>query len=329
MPIAASWDFKVEEPPLLPPSPPQPKDWGHTYVSITGNAGQGEEIPLTGFQGRHWPAIFMQAGASGLDMPPIEIHSDVSPNLDGSSYRGARVAAREIMIPVYLYGIDRYTLRELKRNLIRALNPRNGPCILKVQESGQTPRYLTCYYKGGAEGNEGADSSGFRWMKYGLQLTAMDPYYWSDDFHVAEWTFGRGAPFLEGTAPIFPLKLTEGLVSNDAFPVLNPGDVDSWPVWEIRGPVRAFKFTRNGSSFGVTSSTTTDLIPGGQTLRVDTRPGFKTLRLDDGSNFWPKLDASPALWALPPGRSTIGIHLAPGGSNATLKMTIQPRYETY
>ncbi|QLE71113.1 phage tail family protein [Streptomyces rectiverticillatus] len=329
MPIAASWDFKVEDPPSLPPNPPQLKDWGHTYVSITGNAGQGEEIPLTGFQGRHWPAIFMQAGATGLDMPPFEIHSDVSPNLDGSSFRDARVAAREIMIPVYLYGVDRYTLRELKRNLIRALNPRNGACVLKIQEAGQPPRYLTCYYKGGAEGNEGADSAGFRWMRYGIQLTAMDPYYWTDDFHVAEWVFGRGSPFLGSATPIFPLKLSEGLVSSDAFPVLNPGDTDAWPVWEIRGPVRAFKFTHATRSFGITSEPTSDLIPGGRTLTIDTRPGVKTLRLDDGTNFWPKLDANPALWPLPFGRSTIGIHMVPGGSNAKLKMTIRPRYETY
>ncbi|GAA4071359.1 hypothetical protein GCM10022284_03800 [Streptomyces hundungensis] len=328
MPIPASWDFVPEIPPANRPSPPVPKKWGHTYVSITGNAGKGEEIPLTGFGGRYWPNIFMQAGATGLDMPPMEIHSDTSPNLAGSMYRSTRVAAREIMIPLFLYGIDRYTVRHLKQSLIRALNPLNGHCVLKIQEAGLPARYLTCWYKGGLEGNESEDSSGFRWIRYGVQLTAMDPWYYGDDFHVAEWKFGQGSSFLKPAKSLFPLSISQGLVSRNDFPVTNPGDTDAWPVWEVTGPVRRFRFTCGERSFGI-DGRAQDAVPGGTTLKIDTRPGHKTLMDDKGKNYWPLLNRSPSLWPLPSGRSEIGIELVPGSANATLRMTIAPRYETY
>ncbi|MCF3100967.1 phage tail family protein [Streptomyces roseoverticillatus] len=304
--------------------------WGHTYVSITGGAGEGE-IPLTGFSGRHWPGIFMQAGATGLDMPPVETYFDVSPNLAGSTVRSSRVAAREIMIPVFLYGIDRYTVRQLKRKLVRTLNPDHGPCTLRIQESGQPPRYLTCFYKGGMEGNEGEDSAGFRWARYGIQLTAPDPYFYGDNFHVVQWTFGGGQPLLSDTGPLFPLKLNAGVVSDTALPVLNPGDTQAWPVWEIKGPVRSFSLSHGDQSFGITGPGpgSGEVVPGGRTLRIDTRPGAKTVRDDLGRNFWPALDPNPGLWALPSGSSRIGVQLVPGSGSASLTMTIKPRYESY
>ncbi|GAA0406179.1 phage tail family protein [Streptomyces luteireticuli] len=328
MPIPASWDFRTEEPPELPPSPPQPVTWGHTYVSIRGSDGEGEEIPLTDFAGRHWPAIFLQAGATGLDMPPVELYADASPNLDGSIYRNCRAAAREIMLPLYLYGIDRYTVRQLKRKLIRALHPANGACVLRVQESGQPPRYLTCYYKGGMEGNEAEDSAGFSWLRYGIQLTAHDPWYFGPEFHVAEWDFGAGQAFLSDPGPLFPLRLAEGLVSNPALPVLNPGDTSAWPIWQIRGPVKSWKFTCGKQRFGMTRGSG-DVVAGGRTLTIDTRPGYKTVTDDRGTNRWADLDPAPQMWALPAGSSRIGVELIPGDSSAKLVMSIKPRYESY
>lgn len=327
MPIPASWDFLPEIPPENRPNPPVPRNWGHTYVSITGHSGEGDELPLTGFGGRYWPTILMQPGATGLDLPPMEVRSDASPNLDGAMYRSTRAAAREIMIPLFLYGIDRYTLRVLKRQVIRALNPQNGYCVLKIQESGLPPRYLKCWYKDGLEGTESEENAGFRWQRYGLQLTALDPWYYGDEFHVAEWSFGRGSAFLK-PASLFPLTLSQGLVSRPDLPVTNPGDTHAWPVWEVTGPVARFRFALGERSFGIAGNDG-DAVPGGTTLKIDTRPGHKTLLDDKGQNYWPRLDRSPSLWALPAGRSLLGIDLVPGSANARLRMTIAPRYETY
>ncbi|MEU1675172.1 hypothetical protein ABZ752_24580 [Streptomyces roseifaciens] len=88
------------------------------------------------------------------------------------------MAAREVMLPVYLYGIDRRSLKELKHKLISALNPKRGHCVLKFVEADSQVRTLHRYYKTGMEGNEAQDNAGFRRIKYGIRLTAFDPYLW-------------------------------------------------------------------------------------------------------------------------------------------------------
>ncbi|MFD8594549.1 phage tail domain-containing protein [Kitasatospora sp. NPDC059646] len=329
MPIPAVKRLVDGSQPPPRPGPPQRVHWQHTYASITGSNGEGEEIPLTGYSGNRWPAIFMQDGATGLDTPPYELHADDSPNLDGGLFRGVRATQREIMIPVYIYGIDRRTLLEQKRELARALNPKNGYCVLKFTESDGQARYLNAYYKGGMEGNESSDQSGFRWIKYALLLTAYDPWFYSDEMRVAKWSFGQGVPFLG--RPFLPLRLSEGYKSAVTLPVYNPGDVEAWPVWEISGPVKSFRITsQTGQKFGIPSATSGgDVIALGRTLRIDTRPGVKTLKDDRGTNYYPDMEADPKLWSIPSGDSTMTVDVVAGSGQATVTLTFKPRYDSY
>ncbi|MFJ7907499.1 phage tail domain-containing protein [Kitasatospora sp. NPDC096204] len=331
MPIPAIKPLVLDQQPAPLPLPPQPVVWGHTHVTITGSNGQGEEIPLTSFATREWPAIIIQAGATGLDMPPRELHADDSPNLDGSIYRGSRVAARQIMIPVYLHGVDRRTLKDLKRRLIRAINPDNGFCVLKFAEGDSLTRTLHAYYKGGLEGDEGADNAGFRWSKFGLQFTAFDPWFYGDDLQVAEWSFGDGTPFLKKGEALFPLSLSKGILSSKNIPIVNPGDVDAWPIWELKGPIRGFKMTSGDRSFGIAAGPAGGpaAVPAGRTLIVDTRPGMKSLTDDQGNNYWPRVDSSPSLWPVPAGKSAVSVDLTTGSSAASLRLSFRPRYESY
>ncbi|WP_260988045.1 phage tail family protein [Streptomyces sp. CFMR 7] len=118
--------------------PPVPVAWHHTRVSLVGRAGLGEEIDLTGFAGKSWPGVFIQPGATGLDAPPFALFSDESPNQDGAMFRYSRAAAREIMIPVYIHGVDRKTVNALKRQFFQALNPKQGHCLIRFTENGVT-----------------------------------------------------------------------------------------------------------------------------------------------------------------------------------------------
>ncbi|MFH8346790.1 phage tail family protein [Streptomyces sp. NPDC018045] len=270
----------------------------------------------------------IQSGAQGLDMPPVELHADASPNLHGSLYRSARYAQREVMIPVYLHGVDRRTLKRLKRRLVSALDPLAGYCVLKFVEADSQPRYLHCYYKGGLEGDEGEDTAGFRWAMFGIQFTAFDPFFYSDQLQVAEWKFGKGKGFLSTQGAFLPLGLEKGLVSTPDLAVHNPGDTEAWPVWELQGPVRGFRFSFGDKTFEIPAATT-DVVAAGRTLTIDTRPGYKILRDDQGRNYWEDLSPNPVLWSVPSGTSKISVEMAPASGASSLRLSFRPRYKCY
>ncbi|MEU8948782.1 phage tail domain-containing protein [Streptomyces sp. NPDC048489] len=308
---------------------PVPKEWQRTYVSLRGNNGQGDEIPLTGFINSHWPAMMLQPGAVGLDMPPFEIFSDDSPNLDGSIYRGHRAAAREILLPVFIYGIDRSSMKRLKRQISSALNPRNGFAVLTFMESDGVIRRLTCYYKGGMEGAEGQDTSGFRWVSYGIQLTALDPWFYGEDEVAASWSFGTAQPML---GKFLPLTIGKGETSSGKLVVTNPGDIEAWPVWTLKGPIQSFKLKGpdGKATFQIPAPAGGgNAVAAGRTLTVDCRPGFKTLLDDQGNNYFPQLSANPSLWSLPSGTSTIDATLVSGSGSPSVTLTFTPRYAGY
>lgn len=330
MPIPVK--LRVPPPPVVAgPTPPTPVQWGKTYVSITGKNGEGEEIPLTGFSGKAWPGIVMQPGATGLDSPPFELHSDDSPNLDGGIFRNSRAVQREIMVPVHLHGIDRKSLKDLQRKLVSSLNPTKGYCVLKFIESDAVPKYLYCYYKAGMEGSEETSQSGFTWKTFGIQLTAFDPYFYSDFVQAAQWSFGTGEPFLSTTVSFLPFKINAGLLSGSEVTIVNPGDVQAWPVWKLNGPIRSFQFVSpDGKSFGITAPIDgSNVIGGGRTLTVDTRPGYKSLKDDLGVNYWPLLDDDPELWPISEGISECNVSIVPGAGTASVELTYSPRYEGF
>jgi len=310
---------------------PVPEEWQQTFVSITGSNGEGEQIPLTGFVSRSWPAIVLQAGATGLDMPPFELHSDDSPNLDGSIYRGSRATARQVLLPVYVYGQDRRSMVAFKRKLAAALNPKNGPCILMFVESDGVPRYLQCYYAGGMDGDESADMAGFHWSTYGLQLTAMDPWWYGDSAVSQSWNFGAELPMLGGAGPFLPLTLAEGTWASNTVTLTNDGDIEAWPIWTITGPLQSLTVTGpDGSCWELPPLPGgSPVLASGRTLTVDTRPGYKSLLDDQGTNYYRLLAPAPALWPVPPGTSTATILADAGSGTPSVSMSLNPRYASY
>lgn len=319
-------------PVAMVPVPPVPEHWERTSVSVAGMNGQGEAIPLTGFSEPAWPGIILQPGATGLDMPPYALFSDDCPNLDGSIFRNARATAREVMIPVYLYGVDRRTVNALKRKLFQALNPKRGYCVLRFAEGNHTTRVLHAYYKGGMEGSEGEDASGFTWTKYGLQFSAFDPWFYPESDESIRWDFGTGEAFLSKTREFFPLRISSGVMLPDAaVTVSNPGDIEAWPIWKLVGPIKSFALTSPFGESIVASPPAggADLVPSGRTLTIDTRPGHKTVMDDKGTNYWSKLDAAPEFWSVDPGDTSPKISVVAGTGKASVILSFTPRYASF
>ncbi|WP_249401673.1 phage tail domain-containing protein [Streptomyces sp. YIM 121038] len=314
--------------------PPEPEAWSRTQVTITGRGGEGWELPLTASGSSAWPQAIMLPGATGLDAPPFGLFSDDSPGLDGSIFRSARASAREVMIPVYLHGIDRPTINALKRRLFKELNPKAGPCVLRFTEGDNSTRLLTAYYKGGMEGAEG-DSSGFTWSKYGLTFVAMDPWYYDEREISKRFLFGEGDPLLSPTKPFFPMRIADGVLGDGYYFVDNPGDIEAWPIWRLKGPIKSFKLSTESAPGEVSAIKATapadgsDIVPSGRTLTIDTRPGRKTVADDRGVNYWAKLDTNPTFWPLESGGNAPQLSVVTGSGKASVTLNFTPRYATY
>ncbi|MCX5201483.1 phage tail family protein [Streptomyces sp. NBC_00237] len=266
-------------------------------------------------------------------MPPHTLFSDDSPALDGSVFRSSRTSSREIMIPLYLYGVDRQTLNTLKRKLFKALNPRRGYCVLKFTEGDGHSRHIAAYYKDGMDGAEGTDLAGFSWCKYALLFTAMDPWFYPASSESHRWDFGTGAPFLSASRKFFPLEISRGVMGGPGseYHVSNPGDIEAWPVWELTGPIKSFSLT--SPSGGVLRASPpasgVDLVPLGRVLTIDTRPGRKTVRDDQGKNYFSVLDTSPVFWPVEEGDSVCSISVVAGTGKASVKLSFEPRYASF
>lgn len=320
--------------PVIPPRPlPRPVEWGPTHVTLIGANGEGETIPLTEGVSDALTSIIMQPGATGLDMPPFGLFSDESPNLDGSIYRSARAAAREIMIPVYLRGHDRQSINQLKRRLFQALNPKRGYCLIRFTEGDDRARQITAYYKGGMEGSESVDTAGFTWAKYGLSFSAMDPWFYPDRSQSTRWDFGAGDPLLSTTASFFPMHLSSGVmgVPEDKITISNPGDIEAWPVWKLYGPIKSFSLTGSAGELIKASPPEdgSDLVPVGRVLTIDTRPGRKTVKDDHGLNYWAALDTNPEFWSVEPGDTTAHVSVVAGTDRAAVVLSFYPRYASF
>ncbi|MFE5092088.1 phage tail domain-containing protein [Streptomyces sp. NPDC056638] len=266
-------------------------------------------------------------------MPPFALSSDESPNLDGAIFRSARASSREIMLPVYLYGIDRQTVNNLKRKFFQALNPKRGYCLISFTEGSGRTRKIAAYYKGGMEGSEGEDNAGFTWAKYGLTFTAMDPWFYPDMDQSRKWSFGVGSPFLSTTVSFIPLNIAAGVIGNadSEVKINNPGDIEAWPVWQLQGAIKSFSLI---SPLGETIKASapadgSDLVPAGRTLTIDTRPGKKTVKDNTGANYWSKLAVNPQFWPIDPGETTAKLTVVTGAGNAAVILTFSPRYASY
>ncbi|MGI5196930.1 phage tail domain-containing protein [Streptomyces sp. CA-288835] len=265
-------------------------------------------------------------------MPAFGLFSDESPNLDGSIYRSARAAAREIMIPVYLHGIDRQSVNQLKRKLFQALNPKRGYCLLKFTEGNNRTRQISAYYKGGMEGAEG-ETAGFTWARYGLNFTAMDPWFYPSRLQSVRWDFGTGEALLSTTTGFFPLHLSDGVMGGpgESLIIDNPGDIEAWPIWELHGPIKSFNLTGPTGEVVKASppSDGSDLVPSGRVLTIDTRPGKKTVKDNTGVNYWSKLETNPQFWPVEPGDTNASVSVVTGAGKAAVVLSFYPRYASY
>lgn len=330
-------------PPVVEIKPSYRRRISWIYPAMSVDAPTRSEILLTGDISGVRTGIIVQPGVKGLDSAPISLTLDELPALDGSVFRHSRKTTREVMLPLFFWAPDRASLISLKRQILRALDTGDAPGSLSVTEyngDGEpSTRYLDCYYTSGMEGDE-TQGYDFVCQTFGLVVQAPDPFWYAskvtppapDQFDsTVPVSFFTGLPVnTPGTGDFFPLHLSKSTyVGDKTYVIANPGDIDAWPVWSIKG-TGAKSVSIEHIASGRTIFLSYSFASASDVVRIDTRPGFKTLTNSAGDNLWPFAAPETSMFQLSPGNNDIRIDFEPATEGSVVSIQVEysfyPRY---
>lgn len=288
-------------------------------------------------------AILLRKGAKGLDAPEFDVKDDEYVAIDGGYVRSSRATMREVFLPITITARDRHEMMALKRRLIASCNPNRGLVELRSTEFSvpagfvgeptaadlvaEPTRSIRGYYAGGLEGGEGSEN-GITHNTYGLLLRCTDPYFSElarrkQSFLIVETLVPFHNPevsFLspDGASP-GGFRLSSDPVLNFSADLVNVGDKDAAPRWEIQGPATArFSLVAKDASGTVVRELRMDsavALTKDEVLLIETARGRQDLRkrsLVDPTvdvSMWWAYDTSSPLWLLEPGVTSVEIVL--------------------
>lgn len=260
------------------------------------------------------------SGIAGLNIPATKLRIDGSAG-DGGLFRFTKRDVRLIDVPVLITGTDRADVEtKLRRLAAMTQNKTAGTTISVAYPTGETWQ-IVGYYAGGAEGIGGGESSNSAFVNWVLSFHCPMPFWTrttSETFTVRTGATGRG---LLETTSLSNLRVASAQAIGTLH-VQSTGDVDSYPVWQLVGPMDSCTATRasDGASWAYMSP-----IAAGSTVTIDTFAG--TVVDNTGANKYSNLGASPKLFTVPAGISDISV-VAPGSTSATqITLAYQPRKE--
>lgn len=252
------------------------------------------------------------AGVSGLGLPPVSVRWLEGAG-DGAVYRGRRVLARDIDIPLDIVGRDRNHFKQLTVRLAKMLA---GPCTLRILEDDDTDWHTEVVRVGGGEYLYGADTTGNKDLQTVITLRAGDPYWTSSRASNARVGAVVGGTSFVSSFLSMPVASSQAIGS---MTLENTGDAVAYPVWTIVGPGESFLAV---SPAGEQLKWDGELLAG-QQLTIDTRKG--TVVDQSGANRYAELDTAPRFWSIEPGISTAVASLLNVTSASEIVCTWRPR----
>jgi len=157
---------------------------------------------------------------------------------------------------------------EYDRAFWKTLQP-GKPGTWTVVHPDGTARTLVCTAQHGGDRSSPWDASRIGWATYPQTLIARQPY-WAGEPVVRTW---RASPVVNFLDPLGspPFHISSGSAFVGAV-IDNPGDVETYPLWTLTGPITSASIGVNGRVFVYNVA-----IPDGQTRTIDTRPDKLTV----------------------------------------------------
>lgn len=240
---------------------------GWERLKLTWTGWDGSQWDLTNPEG----GVFLTLdGVEGLGALEHEDWVQDSPAVPGQWYKGERALPRRIFWPLLVWNPDsRGTAQDFRKTdsaFFRSIRRgRNGTWAVSIPGEGASTRRLTCRVKSVTDSIK-RDPFRSLWTPYGVEMVADQPY-WRGDTTSQVWGGGAGGDFYSGN-PMF--TISSGYTTNRAT-VYNPGDVEAWPLWEIRGISTSTTLGLNGANIAVPFA-----IAANEVLVIDTNPRVQT-----------------------------------------------------
>jgi hypothetical protein len=262
-------------------------------------------------------------GVNGVGFPNVSVQW-VEGAGDGAVWRGERVLARDVDVPILINAPDRATLRATTSRLARMLA---GPMTFRFTEDDGTSWTLDVRRNGGGQMVLGTDTNrNVTQASTVLSLrTNRDPFWTSSVVQrvTVNSLSGRGllsydadgpGPGARGGSSLSFLRVSSSQTLG-AFQMTNDGDAPAYPKWTVTGPGQNFTATSaTGETFQLWS-----ILTAGQSVVIDTKAG--TVIDNTGTSRYFELAPAPRLWKVPPGTTTANIALT--GSTSATSVTVE------
>jgi hypothetical protein len=305
--------------PTYTPEQPTPAEPSAPLLSWTSPAGR---VTSLSDHGGAASGVLVQPGILGFGMPDWTYYESTSPAFDGSSVRGHRAEAREITLPVLIFGDTRADMLARYRALVADLKPRRSqPGTLTVTaRDGSTVRGIRGYYAGGMGGQDDHVAWGMRHISAAVVIRCPSPHFLGEEISQT-FRLGEVGEFYPFT---IPWTVSDSQVLGSVT-VDNVGDADTYPVFTITGPVASANLTNT------TTGQTISVSPGvdaGDVMVIDTRETRRSVIVNGTENRYGDLTADSVLWPLVEGPNDIALEMPGADQDSALTVAYQLRYLT-
>lgn len=292
-------------------------------------------ITWTGWDGSEWdlrtgPVRLTNGGIKGLLSLSFDSFTRDSAARDGQRFQGWRAQPRDVLLPVIqMRQPTEDAWLDVDRSWWRTMQPGQVGTLAVTTGDGDV-RKLDLRFVDDGDHPYDQDPTIQRVSVWAIKMIADDPYWYSDNEWGTRFTnAGQGVKFLGGGALDDP---TPGLgtpivlgatFTTDGAVLTNPGDVNAWPLYRLRGPLTSF-------SIGVDGGTVSGAVPiaAGQTLEVNTSPTMQTARLyNDATGTYTNVIRQMTAFGFRPIKPGVDIKIAVKLSGSgSLEVTGIPRY---
>lgn len=255
-------------------------------------------------------------GLKGFGIPATTVRIQESAT-DGGIFRHTKRGIREVDMPIVIVGTDRADTETKMRRLSNALQNTLGAATLTATYGNGDVYYLSVYYAGGGETVFGQDG-GLTFARWVITLQAPNPFWTSttgNTFKVNAGNTGRGL-----LPKLSYMRVSSSQAIGTVTVANTTGDVPSFPVYTIYGPLTTLSVTTGSTGFTYSAA-----IASGETITIDTAAG--TVVDQAGVNKYSNLAAAPKLFAIPPGTTTITVNGTGATSATQISCTYYPRRE--